>query len=247
MSKIVLKQICKIINDKTGIDASQLLTMSKEDLAKESRVELLIRDILSQSTLSRPERNAFNKSLTKTFFTTIRNSHKPDGYVTLTEYVQKLKSTGSFIRESEIKKLLMMNDYLVKNYATGKSYRYGYVHTQLITYQLRGRARSKEILKFWKESFLDNLLKKSSHKFEECRNQFSYTRARSNSESLNAIKRSVHILIAENPEMNLKPPTDEKELLLFVKGIVPNSERMKSLLNYLRSHLNYRVKKRKFD
>lgn len=241
MSKIHLKQLCKIINDKTGIDASQIYTLSQENLKKEGRIEMTIKEILSKSSLNIKEQNAFKISLTKTYMNQINKTPTPAGFVTLSDYVKKKTQEGVIIRESEIKKLLIHLSYLVKNYATNKSYRYQVVHTKIITYQVRGYKVSKEILKYWKSSFLDNLLQKNHELFQSCRTYFSYTRPRSNSESKNAIDRSLNILVAENPSLPIILPIAEDELLTVIKTIKTECKRTKSLVRYIRSHIEYRI------
>jgi hypothetical protein len=241
MSKIYLNQLCKIINDKTGLDASQIYTLSKENLKKEARVEIAIKEILSQSSLDTKELNAFTKSLTKSYFNQINNTPTPAGFVTLSDYVKKKNLEGVIIRESEIKKLLAHLSYMVKNYVTNKSYRLKVAHTKIITYQVRGYKVSKEILKYWKSSFLDKLLKKNNKLFQDCRTYFSYTRPRSNSESKNVIDRSLKILVAENPSLPIVLPIAEDELLTVIKTIKTECKRTKSLVRYIRSHIEYRI------
>lgn len=241
MSKIHLKQLCKIINDKTGLDASQIYTLSQENLKKEGRIQMTIKEILSKSSLNIKEQNAFKISLTKTYMNQINKTPTPAGFVTLSEYVKKKNLEGVIIRESEIKKLLILLSYMVKNYATNKSYRYKVVHTKIITYQLRGSKVSKEILKYWKASFLDMIIKRNGAIFNECRTSFSYTRPRSNSESKNVIDRSLKILVAENPSLPIVLPIAEDELLTVIKTIKTECKRTKSLVRYIRSHIEYRI------
>lgn len=242
MSKVYLKIICQLLTDKTGIDASQILDMPEQNMTKQSRIELAVKDFLDCTMLSIKEKNAFKKTLTKSYFNHINKVEIPEGYVSLSDYVSIKQLEGSNIRESEIKKLLIMQSYMVKNYVTDKSYRLNAVHTIFITYQLLGRQKSKQILKLWKVKFLDRLLKQNSETFEKCRTSFSFTRPRSNSESWGAINRALKILTDENPSLPRRIPDGETELLDYIKLIKEESDRTKSLINYLSRHLKYRMR-----
>jgi hypothetical protein len=242
MSIAHLKQINKIIKTKAKVDASSLYSISKENLEKESRVELQIKEILAQSDLCQKERNAFKKTLTKTYFNHALKIPPPEGYVCLRDYVQLKSKEGLIIRASEIKKLLILLDYMVKNYPTNKSYRNKVVHTEFITYQLIGLNRSKEVLKLWKITFLDRILKQSNDKFQICRNSFSYRRPRSDSESTNCIRNGLSILMIENKNIQIDTSLKLYEISLILKYLKPQDLRTINLIKYITLHIRFRIK-----
>lgn len=241
MSIVYLKQINKIIQAKANVDASQLYTISQEHLKRESRVELKIKEVLAPSALSHKERYAFTKTLTKTYFNHVSKTTTPAGYVSLRDYVSLKTKEGLIIRSSEIKKLLILKDYMVKNYPTGKSYRLSVVHTEFINYQIIGCKKSKEILKLWKITFLDRLINQNNDIFQSCRNSFSYTRPRSDTESMNCIKNGLNILMLENQNIQIDTSLKLYEISHILKYLEPQNLRTTNLIKYITLHIRFRI------
>lgn len=236
---IKTKVLSGFIESKLKMDASLINELSESDKLKEARLETRIKEIVGD-TLSVREKNAFTKCLTRTFMNQVNKVIPDDDFVSLSDYA---KSRNDFlIRPSDIKKLLVELDYLVGNYPTGKAYRLDCVFTQFINYQINRRSkRSKEILKLWKKSFLDNIINRNSESLKCFRNNYSFTRPRTKMEGLNCIKTTLSILFMENSNLTIniyERYSIAIAHLITLKSKVTNT-RAVNQISYICKHMRY--------
>lgn len=232
------KEITTIIESKLKLDSSLINELSENDKLKEARVESKIKEIIGDSLPIR-KKHAFSKCLTKTFMNQVHNVTPDEDFVSLSDYAKS--HTDFHIRPSDIKKLLIELDYLVGDYPTGKAYRLDYVFTQFINYQIIRCKRSKEILKLWRKSFLDNIIKRNSEKFNSFRNIYNFTRPRTQSQGLNCINNTLSILFVENPNLSINI-YDRYSIAIAHLTILKSeatTKRAVNQINYICKHMRY--------
>lgn len=231
---IRIDKIATIIESKYNINSTWLYKLPTEDRTKESRIEIRIKEVIGDK-LSIKKRNAVTKCLTKTFMNHVKKIKPSSDFVSLTQYVKN--HTSFHIRVSDIKKLLAEMDYLVDDFPTGKAYRYNYVFTKFIDYQIIGCKRSKEVLKLWKSSFLDNLIKRNIDKLSVIRRTYSFTRPRTKKEGMNCINNTLSILAQENPNLPIDSYLSYRDNLYNLLSCNLPTERAKNQVKYLFRHV----------